>query len=41
VRAVQAASLDQLRALAWLPDAVADTVYDHLHSSSRRRGAAV
>ena len=31
VRAVQAADLDQLRALAWLPDTVAAAVYDALH----------
>ena len=31
VRAVQAASLDDLRALPWLPDAVARSVYDKLH----------
>ena len=31
VRAVQAAELDTLRALPWLPDAVADEVYRSLH----------
>ena len=31
VRAVQAASLDDLLAIGWLPDAVARAVYDHLH----------
>jgi excinuclease ABC subunit C len=31
VRAVKAAELDQLRALPWLPDAVADAVYEKLH----------
>ena len=31
VRAVQAASLDELLRLAWLPDAVARAVYEHLH----------
>ena len=31
VRAVQAASLDDLLRLAWLPDAVARAVYEHLH----------
>jgi len=41
VRAVQAASLAQLRALDWLPAAVASAVYDHLHTPSGRRGAAV
>jgi len=32
VRAVQAASLDDLMKLAWLPDAVAHAVYEHLHA---------
>jgi excinuclease ABC subunit C len=32
VRAVQQASLDELRALSWLPDAVAERLYEHLHS---------
>lgn len=32
VRAVQAASLDDLLALAWLPEAVARAVYEHLHA---------
>ena len=36
VRAVQAASLDDLLGLAWLPDAVARAVYVHLHA---RRGS--
>ncbi|MGA2529376.1 MAG: excinuclease ABC subunit UvrC [Acidimicrobiales bacterium] len=31
VRAVQAASLEDLLGLAWLPDAVARAVYEHLH----------
>jgi excinuclease ABC subunit C len=31
VRAVQAASLEDLLALAWLPEAVAHAVYGHLH----------
>jgi len=31
VRAVKEASLDQLRALSWLPDAVADAVYEKVH----------
>jgi excinuclease ABC subunit C len=30
VRKVEAASRDELRALSWLPDAVADAVYEHL-----------
>lgn len=32
VRAVQAASLDDLLALRWLPEAVGRAVYDHLHA---------
>jgi excinuclease ABC subunit C len=41
VRAVQSASLEQLRALDWLPDRVAEAVFEHLHDSrrSRARGA--
>ncbi len=39
VRAVQAASLEELRALSWLPDKVGEAVYDHLHSSGRTRMA--
>jgi excinuclease ABC subunit C len=31
VRAVKAATLADLRALHWLPDQVADNVYQHLH----------
>ncbi len=31
VKAVKAASLDQLRSLSWLPEAVADATYSHLH----------
>jgi excinuclease ABC subunit C len=39
MRAVQTASLEELRALPWLPDKVAAAVYDQLHSSRppRRR----
>jgi excinuclease ABC subunit C len=37
VRAVQGASLAELQQLAWLPAAVAETVYEHLHP---RAGAA-
>jgi excinuclease ABC subunit C len=33
VRAVQAASVQELRALPWLPDRVADAVYEHLHDA--------
>jgi excinuclease ABC subunit C len=36
VRAVQAASLDDLLALTWLPQAVGRAVYEHLHT---RRGS--
>ena len=32
IRAVKAASLDDLRALAWLPDAVGQAVHDRIHS---------
>lgn len=39
VRGVQAATLGQLKALAWLPDAVAEAVYDHLRARSIGRGA--
>ena len=35
VRAVQAASLEDLLALGWLPEAVGRAVYEHLHA---RRG---
>jgi excinuclease ABC subunit C len=35
VRAVREASLDDLLALAWLPDAVARALYAHLHSPVR------
>jgi excinuclease ABC subunit C len=31
IRAVKNADLDQLRALPWLPDTVAETVHSHLH----------
>ena len=31
VRKLREASLDQLRALPWLPDAVAEAVYEKLH----------
>ena len=39
VRAVQAASQDDLRSLSWLPAKVADALYDHLHSQPSRRRA--
>ena len=35
VSAVKKASLDELRALTWLPDVVADAVYDRIHRPSR------
>lgn len=31
VRAVKAASVEDLLALSWLPDAVAKNVWEHLH----------
>ncbi len=34
VRAVKTATLADLRALPWLPDAVASNVYDHLHRAA-------
>ncbi|HET8620910.1 MAG TPA: excinuclease ABC subunit UvrC [Acidimicrobiales bacterium] len=37
VTAVKAASLDDLRALTWLPDDVARAVYDTIHSPARAR----
>jgi len=40
VRAVQAATLSQLQAVAWLPDPVAEAVYDHLRSRSNTRSGA-
>ena len=33
VRAVKAASVEDLRELSWLPDSVADNVWEHLHRS--------
>lgn len=36
VAAVKQADLDTLRALPWLPDKVADAVYDKLHAAGRR-----
>ncbi|MGH9294706.1 MAG: excinuclease ABC subunit UvrC, partial [Acidimicrobiales bacterium] len=38
VKAVRAASAEDLRALSWLPATVADAVYEHLHG--RRAEAA-
>ena len=37
VRAIRAASLDDLRAIDWLPNPVAATLYEHLHSQSPKR----
>ncbi len=38
VKAVRQATAEELRALPWLPDAVADAVYGHLHSLPPRAG---
>jgi len=35
VGAVKRASLDELRALSWLPDAVADAVFAKIHGAQR------
>jgi excinuclease ABC subunit C len=40
VNAVRAATLEQLEALPWLPDAVARAVYDGVRDGSPRRGKA-
>jgi excinuclease ABC subunit C len=40
VRALRGASLDELRALPWLPDAVAVGVHSRLHGVTRRSAAA-
>jgi excinuclease ABC subunit C len=40
LRALRAASLDDLLALAWLPDTVARAVYDHLHTVAPARRPA-
>jgi excinuclease ABC subunit C len=37
VKAVKTASLESLRALTWLPDAVADAVYDKIHTPAKPR----
>jgi excinuclease ABC subunit C len=39
VRAVQAATLDQLKALGWLPEKVAVALYDHVHARHLQRQA--
>src|SRR5581483_9808858 len=36
VKAVKEASVDELRALSWLPDAVADAVYEKIHGVPAR-----
>jgi excinuclease ABC subunit C len=41
VRGVQAATLSQLQSVSWLPDSVAEAVYDHLRARSNGRSAAV
>ena len=38
VRALRGASVEDLRALPWLPDAVAEAVHDHLHRPRPPRG---
>ena len=38
VRAVQRAGLDELKSLGWLPDSVAENVYEALHRGAARRG---
>jgi excinuclease ABC subunit C len=39
VRAVQRASLEDLLEVTWLPEAVAHTVYEHLHPEAARSAA--
>ena len=39
VAAVKAASLEELQALSWLPDDVAQAVYDKIHRPARAAGA--
>jgi excinuclease ABC subunit C len=36
VKAVKEASVEQLRALSWLPDAVASAIYEKVHGVSAR-----
>ena len=38
VRALREASAEELRALTWLPDRVADAVHEHLHAAGARPG---
>jgi excinuclease ABC subunit C len=33
VKAIRAADREDFRRLSWLPDTVADTLYDHLHAT--------
>jgi excinuclease ABC subunit C len=35
IRAVRTASIEELKALPWLPDAVAEAVYDRIHTPAR------
>jgi len=39
VAGVRKATQEELRALSWLPDDVADAVYDKVHRPARRSGA--
>ena len=39
VSAVKRATQEELRALSWLPDAVADAVWEKIHGASDRGGA--
>jgi len=36
VKAIKAASLEELQSLRWLPDAVAEAIYDKLHTDSKQ-----
>jgi excinuclease ABC subunit C len=35
IRKVKAATLDELQSLSWLPDTVAENLWNHLHGTSR------
>jgi excinuclease ABC subunit C len=37
VSAVKRASLEELQALPWLPDSVAQSIHDKIHTPQRRR----
>ena len=39
VKKVRAATLEELQSLSWLPDAVAENLWDHLHRPARRSGS--